>query len=99
MITRIFRVRIDPSFRVEFESKFSDISVKAVESQKGFLSVEIGKPTNWTPDEYVMITHWKDEESLRNFVGESWNEAHIPEGMGQFAQECWVHHYYDYDRT
>ena len=99
MITRIFRVQINPELRAEFELKFSDISVKAVESQKGFLSLEIGKPTVWAPDEYVMITHWKDEESLRNFVGEAWNKAHIPESMGKFAKECWVHHYYDYDHT
>lgn len=96
MITRIFRVRIDPENRQEFESKFSDISVKAVESQIGFLSVEIGKPTKWSPDEYVMISRWEDEESLRLFAGESWNEAHIPAGMEQFVVACWVHHFYGY---
>ena len=45
MITRIFRVKIDPSLREEFESRFSSISIDAVQKQKGFISVEIGKPT------------------------------------------------------
>jgi heme-degrading monooxygenase HmoA len=97
MITRIFRVRIDPLKRAEFEADFATISVDAVTSQRGFISVEVGKPTHWTPDEYAMITRWSDEQSLRDFVGESWNEAHIPEGMEGYVQECWVHHYKDYE--
>ena len=97
MITRIFRVRIDPSKRDKFEQKFSTISVSAVESQHGFISVEIGKPTQWTPNEYMMISRWKDEESLRQFVGESWNEAYIPNGMEEFVLECWVNHFRKFD--
>lgn len=98
MITRIFRVQIHPEKRTEFEPKFADISIKAIEIQKGFLSVEIGKPSKWNPDEYVMISQWDNEESLRNFVGESWNEAYIPEGMEQYVKQCWVHHYFDYGK-
>ncbi len=96
MITRVFRVRIDPSHRQAFEAKFATLSVSAVESQPGFISVEIGKPTKWTPDEYVMISRWENEESLRQFVGDSWNEAHIPEGMEKYVGECWVHHFREY---
>ena len=70
MITRIFRVRIDPNKRDEFESKFASVSVDVVRSRNGFVSVEIGKPTKWFPDEYVMISKWEDEESLREFVGD-----------------------------
>ena len=55
MITRIFRVQINSEKRMEFEAKFADISVKAVESQEGFLSVEIGKPSKWNPDEYLRL--------------------------------------------
>ena len=93
MITRIFRVRIDSALREEFETKFADISVRAVESQDGFISVYIGKPTKWAPDEYVMITCWKNEGSVRKFAGESWNQAHIPKEMQRYVKECWVHHY------
>ena len=96
MITRIFRVQINSEKRMEFEEKFADISVKAVESQEGFLSVEIGKPSKWNPDEYLMVSRWENEESLRNFVGDAWNEAHIPEGMEEYVKQCWVHHYVDY---
>jgi heme-degrading monooxygenase HmoA len=99
MITRIFRARIKPELRADFELKFADISIQAVKSQQGNLAVEIGKPTIWAPDEYVMISRWEDEESLRNFVGENWAEAHIPKGMEKFIRECWLHHYTDYDKN
>ncbi|MBL4867535.1 MAG: antibiotic biosynthesis monooxygenase [Pseudomonadales bacterium] len=97
MITRIFRVKIYPELREEFEPKFSSVSVQAVLTQSGFVSVNIGKPTKWDPDEYVMISQWENEASLVKFVGESWNEAYIPEGMERYVKECWVHHYNDFN--
>jgi len=97
MITRVFRARINPEHRAEFEAKFSDISIKVVEGREGFVSVEIGKPTRWAPDEYVMISRWEDEEALVKFVGENWNRAHIPQGMEHLIAECWVHHYRSWD--
>jgi len=93
MITRIFRVQIDPALRDEFESKFESISVAAVKEADGSISVSIGKPTKWAPDEYVMISQWENEESLRKFAGENWCQAHIPAGMEKFVEECWVHHF------
>ena len=96
MITRIFRVKINSELREEFEPRFASVSIQAVQKQRGFISVDIGKPTKWSPDEYVMISKWEDEAALIDFVGESWNQAHIPEGMEKFVKECWVHHYYDY---
>ena len=96
MITRIFRVRIDPSLRTEFEEDFKRVSIAAVQAQDGFISVEIGQPTAWTPDEYVMISRWENEAALRNFVGENWNEAHIPDGMEKYVGECWVHHFREF---
>ena len=96
MIIRIFRVRIDANLRDEFESKFATVSIQAVKSQDGFLSVQIGKSSKWTPDEYVMITQWDNENALEQFVGEAWNQPHIPDGMEKYVKECWVHHYYDY---
>ncbi len=93
MITRIFRVQITPALREEFEEKFATISIEAVESREGFKSVSIHKPTKWAPNEYVMISEWKNEESLARFAGNDWHQAVIPEGMEKFVEACWVHHY------
>ena len=82
--------------REEFELKFATVSVDAVKSREGLISVSIGKPSRWSPDEYLMLSCWENEESLRNFAGDSWNDPHIPKGMEKFIEECWVHHYTDY---
>jgi heme-degrading monooxygenase HmoA len=93
MIIRIFRITIHPELREEFERDFSTISVSAVEDQRGFISYEIGRPTRWNPDEYAMISRWKDETSLEAFVGRNWNVAVIPPGMERYAHEYSVVHF------
>jgi len=92
-ITRIFRVRIAPELRQEFEEKFSSVSVHRVNEAPGFVSASILKPTKWAPDEYAMISQWENETALKGFAGEEWKHAVIPSGMENFVVERWVHHY------
>jgi len=63
-ITRIFRVQIKPELRDEFEPLFQSVSMKSVQDAKGFISAQIGKPSHWSPNEYVMISTWETEPSL-----------------------------------
>jgi len=98
-ITRVFRVRIDPDLRREFEEKFSSISVHAVDAAPGFISVAILKPSKWTPDEYAMISQWEDEAALIAFAGAQWNQPVIPPGMERFVVECSVHHFQSWDQA
>ena len=94
MIKRIFKVTIDPSLRTEFESDFREISVQVVESSDGLISLEIGEPTKWNPEEYLMISNWADEKSLVGFAGAKWNEAAIPDVMKKYAVSYSVDHFY-----
>ena len=97
MITRIFRVRVPALLHAEFESKFKSVSVPYVKSAKGLLSVMVGRPTCWEPEEYVMISTWQSESDIVVFAGENWNKAVIPHGMEKYVSECWVHHYEDFN--
>jgi heme-degrading monooxygenase HmoA len=93
VITRIFRVKVPASLHAEFEEKFLSVSVPYVQAAKGLVSVSLGRPTQWAPDEYVMISTWESANSLCDFAGEHWNKAVIPAGMERYVTECWVHHY------
>ena len=95
-IIRVFRVRIQPELRAEFEPKFADISVRAVTDKPGSEGVTIHKPTAWAPDEYCMVSRWADEAALVNFAGDDWNRAVIPPGMERYVAQCWVYHYRDW---
>jgi len=93
MITRVFRVQIHKECIAEFENDYKNVSVPLVKSQKGLVSVETGRPLDNHSNEYIMISHWSDIESLKQFVGESWQEALIPHGMEKYIKQCWIHHY------
>jgi len=93
MITRIFRVRVPAHLHTEFEQTFLSVSVPYVQAAKGLVSVSVGRPSRWAPDEYVMISVWESLSSLCVFAGEHWDKAVIPAGMERYVTECWVHHY------
>lgn len=57
------------------------------------ISCHIGGPTKWNPDDYLMVTYWEDEASLKEFAGENWNQAIIPEGMKKYPKTFSVAHY------
>jgi len=92
-ITRVFRAEIYPESRDEFEAKFASISVHVAQDADGNTAVAILRPTVWAPNEYAMISEWRDEQSLCQFAGEKWNTAVIPGGMEKFIRSCSVHHY------
>lgn len=93
MITRIFRVRIVPAFRAEFERAFREVSVPLVEGKEGYLSHVVGYPTKWKPDDYLLLTNWTGEDALVRFAGDDWKRAVIPPGMESFVADCWVDHF------
>jgi len=93
VIARIFRVRIRPEQRTDFERRFLEDSVPMVKSNSGLVSVSVGKPTKWVPNGYVMVSIWENETSIEAFAGKDWNRPVIPSNMEKFVVECWVHHY------
>lgn len=93
MITRVYRVRIKPDLRAEFEPLFQTVARSSVAQCSGCLHVTVGGPTAASPDEYAMISVWDGPESLTAFAGADWSVAHIPADMERFVDECWVHHY------
>lgn len=93
MIIRIFKVRIRPEQRSDFERDFKEISLSFVKVQPGLISMQIGTPTKWQPEDYLLITTWENEQALVKFAGENWQDAVIPGGMEQYIVECWVDHF------
>ncbi|WP_196137453.1 antibiotic biosynthesis monooxygenase family protein [Aliikangiella sp. G2MR2-5] len=93
MIIRVFRVKVQKESSKAFERDFESISVPLVKSQTGVISVEFGRALSDFDNEYIMISHWSDIDSLKQFAGDSWQQAMIPHGMEQYIKECWVYHY------
>ncbi|QFS82740.1 Antibiotic biosynthesis monooxygenase [Roseivivax sp. THAF40] len=93
MITRIYRVRIKPELRAEFEPLFRTVARASVAECAGCTQVIVGGPTAAAPDEYGMISVWESDDALRKFAGTDWTIPHVPDGMETFVAECWLHHF------
>ncbi len=93
MIIRIFKATVRKELHEEFESKFIQVSVPLVKAYKGLTYMEIGRPSKWNPEEFLMITHWESIEHLIHFAGEQWNEPHIPPGMESYIADCSLDHF------
>ena len=97
MIIRIFKTKVPLRLHGEFKEKFKEISVPMVQKYNGLIAIEIGEPSKWSPEEFVMISKWESEQNLIDFAGEDWSQAHIPENMAKYISEWEIHHYYSID--
>ena len=80
MIVRVFRVAVPRALHQEFECKFLSVSIPVVRSHVGLVSVTVGRPTRWAPDEYAMISTWEDARAVAAFAGAEWRQigrAHV----------------------
>ena len=93
MILRVYRVQVVPELRDEFEVQFVAIKEEFVSGREGLVSVEIARPTEQAPNEFMMISRWNNMDAVRAFAGDSWTEPVIPEHMRKYMQQSWLHHY------
>ena len=93
MITRVFRASVPKHLQQEFEEKFIEVSAPMVRSHVGLVSLTCGRPTKWNPTEFIVISVWENEEKVREFAGDNWNDAVIPDGMEKFFTSCSLDHY------
>lgn len=97
MILRVFRARLKPGARQAFERLCYDVSIPLMRSQPGLVTLHVGKSLPERPDEFVLVSVWKDLESLIGFVGNTWDHPLILPGEAALVQETTVQHY-DEDR-
>lgn len=93
MIVRVFRAIVHDGKQSEFKDFFLNKARPYVEKQAGLISLYIGLPTELSPNEFLMVMHWKDIESIKGFAGETWNQAVILEEERHLLEEVFLHHY------
>ncbi len=93
MIIRVFRARLRPGKRAAYERLCRTVSLPLMRAQAGCLAVSIGDPTPAQPDEFVVVSVWRDLDRLIAFVGEHWREAMIVPGEADLLEVARVEHY------
>lgn len=97
MVIRFFRALVHDGRQNEFRKFFLETALPLVRSQNGLVSVSVGLPHETSPNEFAMVTVWRDLETLKNFTGDAWNRAVIHQDEEHLLKETHVHHYHSLD--
>jgi heme-degrading monooxygenase HmoA len=93
VIVRVFRARVRPGSTADFEATVRRHSIPLVEAADGLVSWWAGRPLGET-GEFVMVTVWRDLESLQEFAGPDWQrDGVIPADELPLLDETVLHHY------
>jgi transposase len=92
MIIRVFRARLKPGRFEAFQRVYTEFGQPALRAAPGCLAERAGAPAGHR-DEFVIVSVWKDVESLVAFAGESWQEAIILPGEAVLLVSASVRHF------
>ncbi len=95
MILRVLRAHTKPDMRGAFERLCREKSVPHIRRTPGFVALQILKPLPNRPDDFVLISTWKDLDALRGFAGERWEEVVLLPGEADLVESLSVEHYDD----
>jgi len=93
MIMRVFQVSIHPGKEAEFSKFFHETAIPLMRRTPGIVSVTPGAPRKESPTEFCMVMVWEDLESLKAFVGEDYESAHIHPDEADLVKARTIKHY------
>ena len=93
MIMRVFQVSAQPGREAEFGAFFHDTAIPLMKRTPGLVSLIPGAPREESPGEFCMVMIWKDLESLKAFVGDDYESAHIHPDEAALVRARTIRHY------
>jgi len=93
MIMRIFQVVTRPGKEEEFGKFFRETAIPLMKGTKGIVQVLPGTPRQESPREFSFVMIWDSLDSLRAFVGEDYQSAHIDPEEAELVESRTIKHY------
>ena len=93
MIVRVFRAKIREDKLDEFKKLVQEQSIPWLERSAGMLGYFAGEPLDTRSREFVMITLWRDIQSLISFVGDNWQTPVVTADEAPLVEDMVAHHY------
>ncbi len=93
MIMRVFQVLTKPGKEREFGAFFHKIAIPLMKRTPGIVQVLPGAPRADSPREFSFVMVWKDLASLKAFVGEDYQSAHVDPAEAELVEARWIKHY------
>ena len=99
MVLRIFRARIYEDRVADFKKMVQEQSIPWLEKSDGMIGYFPGEPFGHNQQEFVMITLWRDLESLKAFAGPDWDNPVVTEDEKPLLEEMFAEHYLRFDKN
>jgi quinol monooxygenase YgiN len=99
MIVRIFRAKIREDKVAEFKRMVREQSIPWLEKSDGMLGYFPGEPFGENAREFVMVTLWRDLESLQAFAGDDWATPVVTEDEAPLVEAMFADHYLGFDKA
>lgn len=93
MILRVFRARLKPGRRAEYEALFRRHALPLMRKAPGNAAIHISPPRPDRPDEFVLATVWADLAALQAYTGANWREIMTLPGEAELIEEMGVQHF------
>lgn len=78
MLIRILHAKVRPGRQAEFKKTLEMISLPAFQSRSGMVALYPGLPQGRRGTDFVLVTVWKDLETLESRSEEEWAKAILP---------------------
>ena len=99
MIVRIFRAKIREDKVAEFKRMVQEQSIPWLEKSDGMLGYFPGEPFGENSREFVMVTLWRDLESLQAFAGDDWATPVVTDDEAPLVEAMFTDHYLGFDKA
>jgi heme-degrading monooxygenase HmoA len=93
MIIRVFQVSTHSGKEAEFGKFFHETAIPLMKRTPGLVSITPGAPRPESPTQFCMVMIWKDLKSLKAFVGEDYQSAHIHPDEAELVRARTIKHY------
>jgi heme-degrading monooxygenase HmoA len=93
LIIRVFRTKVKPGTHKQYEALLQERVVPLMLQAPGLVSLHIGCPLEDPPEEFLLMSVWRDHASMRAFVGPRWREAYVVPGEQHLVLHSIVDHY------
>jgi quinol monooxygenase YgiN len=93
MIIRVFRAEIRKGRVSDFKKMVKEQSIPWLEKSDGMLGYFPGAPLGENDQEFLMVSLWRDLDSLKAFAGSDWNHPVVTEEEAPLVATMIADHY------
>ena len=98
MIIRVFRVKIRKGRLADFKRLVQKQSIPWLNSSDGMLGCIPGEPIDEDEREFVMVSMWRDLNSLKKFAGKDWASPVVTEDEAPLVENMSAEHFLRFDQ-